>query len=120
MASKVEKKQLTILIYTDETVKHPAVDTKTKYHLIMQVLATESPWTQIRDLLTEVAVGEHCYILDVEIEGALGRKSLEYVRELAEQVNTTGGRITWRIYAASVEAVKKELGSLITVETLPV
>ena len=110
-----KRESLKILLFTDDGDKHPAnPDDAKKYNLIMSVDYTSDPWEAVAEMLTEAGISESKYLpdqIEIDIEGAIGLKSVEKVKTLAAH-----GQVTWKIDAKSVDPVKHALGDLIKVE----
>lgn len=109
--NNMSRRSLAVLIFADDTVKHPTVEKK--YQLTMKVAVNESPWSQIAEMLGQIGVDASTCDLEIDVEGALGKKTVEHVLDLAKH-----GKTTWRIYAASVESAKKATGGAVAVEAL--
>ena len=109
---------LRILLYSDDGEQHPVIrGTPDPYDLVMQVNVAESPWEQVKEMLTEAGVKISRYSkssISVVIEGTLGLKSVAYAKDLAAHCT-----VTWYIDGASVASVRSVLGPLAIVAPLP-
>lgn len=110
-------KKIRILLYSNDGENHPVPPATTKdYDLIMVADISESPWKQMVEIL-EVGYAMSLYpknMIDIIVEGTLGLKSVEYVKELAVY-----GNVTWMINQESIVPLSVLFGSSVSVVPFP-